>query len=268
MNFRKGIAGTLAGVAALAVVSVAAADVVSGELTLRRLNDPNDPPAGLTHAVMDDTYVRTPGQGGDNFGTSADLWIDIDNDRWSLIAFTNLFDVLPSVNQDGLTLQIDSATLTGATRFHGGSPVVQVHRATTNWLLKDPGDNATTVTGNHIDPDAEITWADGAFSDADYTAENMASLHLPSDPGWHAPVDFDVTALVRDMYEAGENLGFVMTNEPEAGFYGIRSSRHGTEGVRPTLSIEYSYIPEPASVTLLGAGLGLMLVRRRRTRVG
>lgn len=81
-----------------------------------------------------------------------------------------------------------------------------------------------------------------------------------------AGITFNVTSLVQGWYDNSiENRGFAIVNVSAAGQPGNMfwaGKANVNENWRPTLVIDYTPVPEPTS--LLGAGVGAMLLLRRR----
>lgn len=100
----------------------------------------------------------------------------------------------------------------------------------------------------------------GPQAGVDYVDTFGPASTIPVDPGW---MQFDVTAELQSWYDgSADNWGlYVMCARSGAGAI-YRSSEY-TDDVteRPKLTIQY--IPEPATMALLGLG-GLLLRRKRR----
>jgi len=184
----------------------------------------------------------------------------------SLLGWKDMFTALPDLTSSA---QIVSATLRLCQRGPAGNEVFDICRVTSQWLVQTPGDNETTITGVRRLPGGENPyWAAGetvGFSSADYTTTNKASLAL-TEYNYNKPVFTDVTALVKDMKDEG-NQGFVIIQTAgswDPWFQGDEQTQLGDDGyyAKPTLYI--TYVPEPATMSLLAiGGLGVLLRRKR-----
>lgn len=168
--------------------------------------------------------------------------------RYGWIMFADLFD--PSAIPMGAT--ISSATLTGFVTNAFGAGSVDLAQ-----LLQDV---ANRPMGPASLADAGVA---GTFYDAAAVTGNHAAcggldqfLCLPPEE-----ISFDVTSILQNWSGGAANFGFLLvptrTNSGEMATHGDADL-----GLRPMLTV--TFVPEPASVLLLGIGaLALVSARRR-----
>ena len=169
-----------------------------------------------------------------------------------LIKYTNLFGNAPGQIEVGST--INSATLTFSRQF-GFVDQLKIYDLT--WDFEP---NLTTVTWDN----AGTTANDGIVIGTDTAATatdgpKTLSSTIPT-------ATFDVTASLQAwVANPAGNLGWALINDHASqSNTSIGSSDNATMSLRPILTIDYTPIPEPASLAVVGLG-GLMLLARRRT---
>jgi len=186
----------------------------------------------------------------------------------SILGWKGMFAALP-YSTIASSSDIISATLRLCQRGPNGDEQFTINRITTPWLLSGAGSNEGIVTGTRRAAGGEDPyWAGGesvGFSSADYTTTNQATLTL-TEYNYNKPIFVDVTALVRDMYDNG-NQGFVIVQTAgswDPWFQGDEQTQMGDDGfyAKPTLYI--TYVPEPATIGLLAFGGIAALLRKRR----
>ncbi len=213
---------------------------------------------GFVDVTFDDLWIRASTDTGSNAG---ELVSNSKYNYWSLLGIKDLFSQIPK-NNGSDTIVFDSALLSLCCSTNAGGNTT-FYRVTSDWMTEAPSLSESDTSGNERDMDADLTWAAGGFSNADYDAANGILHAWPADNKWNYH-DFDITDIVADIYDTEINYGIAwLTYESDTRAYSSESS-HTTR--RPILSVEYHYepIPEPASMTLIALG-GLAILRRRRS---
>ncbi len=238
-----------------------------------------DAGSGYTAVDFDDTFVGTYGQYG-AWGTvlttdSSTGSLSTATSQWSgdykaaiLLGVRDMFSLVPPTS-GGQTIVIDSATL--GLRGMLSSYLVDIgtiYRMTTPWLVGTAGTNQTNVDSVYSDIATSTTWANGTIiSEADWTQTNAVDFNYPQ--SWGASFTIDITQLMQDIYDSGVNAGFAINVANKTTGHNLRvgtSEQGGDFGssYEPTIDMEYHYIPEPATMSLLAIGGIGMLIRRKR----
>jgi PEP-CTERM motif len=220
------------------------------------------------------------------FATTSDCWIDdgilagVDMgqhsvlrarpDRHSLIAFRDIIG--GAAGQVGAGSTINSATLSlyvttlfapgyeayayrllkdwsnGSEGTEAWSDIDAAGEFGTNWI------NATEIFGGSVVP-WEVAGVGGATDRTQtpmdyvyYTGEELTAVGV-----W---IDVDVTEAVQDWANGAANYG-VFLKSLSASMY-FASAENGNDALNPILNVDYTAIPEPASLLLVAAAvLGL-----------
>ena len=195
---------------------------------------------GYTDVTFDDTYIKSYPATDDTYGNLSYDGIyardDASYERVSLIAVKDMFTELPPTT-GGKDIVITSAILY-LYRYQGSSSTtVYVNRVTTDWLADPAGSNENDVSGEHAEKSQSTDWASGDFSTSDYDTSTTESQSW-SDT-YNGEVAIDVTDVIDDIYDAGNNYGMVVRSSG-ASIY-ARASEYGTSSYRPSLEIAYYY---------------------------
>ncbi len=210
---------------------------------------------GIFLCAWDDTFLTASVQGN---STELDFW---GTTKVSLIAIKEMISIIEAAAGGAVT--INSATLTLVHASGTAENPVTVDRITTDWLADAAGSNENDTERAYADSDTTTTWAGAGDFDA---ANDLAGTPITSqtwNKGYRGRNDFDVTALVQTMFTSGVNYGFAMYTTDNTRIRAFSSETTGNK--MPSLTIEYTPVPEPATMgMLLVGGLGVLARRRRR----
>jgi len=202
------------------------------------------------------------------------------------------FDVAANVPADAVIIGAELTMYLGMATGGLGEPL-GLHRLNADWGEGTAGSSTLTVSnsGNGFaagvgdatwnarfhSPTSPIPWtAPGATGDFVTTPSTVTIVTNTIDTPftWHASADMinDVRTW-RDNPAA--NFGWALVNQSEGrsgsarGFYSSEATLNSTSGVlnpawRPTLTVNYILIPEPATALLLLASGALAMIRVRR----
>lgn len=203
-----------------------------------------------------DTYLSnvSPQQTNETFGVAA--WTRIQgapgegdaNKSTPLLRFEDIIG--GGLGQIPLGSTINSATLT----LFGGDSLttsVELYRLLTNWSESSTWSNSFGANGVDYTPGVE------AVSTADTSTSFITNTFYT----------IDVTASVQAWANGSNNFGWAFINQANiGGNTAIFATRETvTLNRRPLLTVNYTYIPEPSTMALLGLGT-CAIARRRRCR--
>jgi len=202
---------------------------------------------GYTDITFDQTDIVA---GDDTLGRYDYHATGASSPEFTLIGIKDLFTALPLSGPDDVT----SATL-AIVGYQGDNDYVSVSRCTTNWMPNSAGDNQDNVTGMHADLAGNADWASGNFSTADYDSANAVTIQW-GPTCYKDPYEYNVTNMVKAMYQTGQNCGFVVSAGSGTGVY-LFSNNNGTESNRPILTIVYTNeTPPPTYALTVDSGSG------------
>jgi len=199
-----------------------------------------------TDLTFDQTDIDTT---NDNVGSATSFATGASAPKYTLLGCNGLLAALPLASGD----QINWATLT-IVAYQGDNDTVTVSRCLTNWMPNLAGTNQSNVTGQHAVLDAGTPWSSGTFSTADYDAAGGVSITWDSSC-YGDSYTYDVTAMVKAMYDNTENYGFVISAASGTGVY-LYSNNNSNEARRPILTISYSPGAPPTYALTVNSGTG------------
>jgi len=184
---------------------------------------------GYVDLTFDQTDINP---GNDNVGLCTHFYTRASEPDYTLIGVKGLLAGLPLPNGQYVT----GATLT-VFPYWGDDDYVTVYRCLTDWLGRPAGQNQCNVTGQHCDLAAGTPWVSGSFSTADYDVGGGVTLQWPS-PCYRVPQSYDVTSMVKAIYDTGRNCGFVVS---AAGGTSVLTYANSIDNLdtRPVLEITY-----------------------------
>ena len=171
----------------------------------------------------------------------------------------------------GLYSSIDAITLRLNTSYNGGASIINIHEAASSWVesqvtwnSRSTGSPWTTPGGDFLATVLGSIDTSTLAGSASFDGVNeQLTVSLLSGAGNAA-----ARKTLIDSWTSGSNEGLLLkkSTEPAAFFVGFRDrSRIAAE--RPLLTIDYTPVPEPTSLSLLGCGVAVLaLVRRRQGR--
>lgn len=269
--------GILSTLTILAFVSMASADVA----TFR------DTSASGNSTAARDTFMRKDAPDVNmgvtstgSMGGAGDRWYNPGNPRerhsmywWDLASITASL-------QPGESIQVNSATFSlwmqeGSQMVKGATRHGNVSRVLGAWIEGTNNGGGVTAgepTYNHRVYNTSPWATPGATGAADSDMTLTFTVAPPDNSGATFRTDIDLTNIAKSWLEDGAaNNGLLLHGGDwpySAGSsfecYMIASNEYtGDIGRRPLLTIDYSIVPEPTAMVLLGIG-GLLSLRRRR----
>jgi hypothetical protein len=201
-----------------------------------------------------DTHVRETANSNFNTtsaATASPLFVDNDDiggsDAQALIKFGNIFTDEGGTVPRGATITQAILTLTTGSAANDESPNrLEIREITRTWADSDTW--TSLVNGIDAGEYATKVLATGAGT----------TLGLK--------VEFDVTESLQAWSNGGINNGWVFL-PTDTNAWKFNSSEFATLSGRPQLSVTYATaiaVPEPGTLSLLGAGLGALLWRKKR----
>jgi hypothetical protein len=197
-----------------------------------------------------DTHVRA-NAATTSFATTTPLIVDSDNGgagnpAQALIKFGNIFTDEGGTVPRGATITQATLTITtGSATDDNSGNTLEIREVTRTWSDSDTWNTLT-----------------GGMNAGEYSATVLSSL---AGSALGAKATFDVTASLQAWSAGGANNGWVFLPTGTDGWR-WNSSEFGTLGSRPELSITYqvALVPEPGTLALLGAGVGVLMMKKRR----
>ena len=230
-----------------------------------------------TDVVFDDGFIDAydmvsgdPHGDGDYNGITANTVTSTYGGSWhmnhrkvSYYAIKDMFAHLPPESTIIL-----SATLHVTANYATDTGTMAINPVTTDWLVGAAGTNEHNVSGFYCDNANTTTWAGGGnfHADNDLDLVNQSTCLWTGADGYHRAISFDVTEAIQGIFANEINYGIMLrpifeeSEETQSANFLSHGSEYGTDYRRPSLEIEY--IPEPATVAMLGLG-ALALIRRR-----
>jgi len=208
---------------------------------------------GNAYTGTADTYLRDDTVGGNtsdnNYGTAGVIYMNTPDASpagdtgHGLLRFDNIFGSGPGQIRAWATT-ITSATIT--VRIENPGDPVDAFRMLQAW-------DENTSTWDSMVNGIQTNDSEAASASTDQVTTNSTN-------GFRT---FDVTTDLQAYLDGTTNNGWalIMISDSPANFY---SSEDATPGNRPLLSV--TYVPEPASALLLGAGVALLAMRHARQK--
>ncbi len=195
---------------------------------------------GGSYSSMDGSYIRSS-PSGNNYGTSDFLLSDAGG-MHGMIKFSDIFG--SNAGQIALGSTITSASLT-IYHYTGGHASHTLNMIKTDW-------DEDTVTWNNFGTGNATSGTDWYSSPTDtFSPSNGANV-------------LDVTSSLQAFSDGSvQNYGWILVDSSTNATW-FRSDDYATFAERPILMVEYSAIPEPATLCLLVMGLVGTMLRRRR----
>jgi uncharacterized repeat protein (TIGR02543 family) len=252
---------------------------------------PESPESGYTAADFDDVYVHGVDNACDHNHDmhSSDpptvrkglltSMADKDFSRSALIATKDLFSLLPPTSGGGVLwvhkaeLRVHYFIYPNGDDLYGDETYYRIARITTDWLPDAAGSNEMDVTGQHSERSRDTHWASGDISFDDWDIGTNMEIPISSNPdtsgqpwynGFRVPMN--ATGPLRGIYLTGTNYGVCFLAEYPTGdnsSYQHGKIYHDSEDQdmawRPTLVIDYEYVPGVTLTVNSGSGSGAYL---------
>ena len=202
-----------------------------------------------------------------------------------LLGFADLFTLISPTSGGGASvIEILDAQMQIINQSYDTAAYLVVNRCLTDWLVGQAGTNQGNVSTDESDVAGGVEWAtypdgirgnsiDGfdanfpppvktSFGSNDFTTLNSVAEHYG---GWQRYTTFNITDLLQDAYDAGENYGFVIESTAPL-FKTLQDAGQTNNPAAPSptydpiLIIEYQYVPNtlPYNLTVVsGTGSGV-----------
>lgn len=236
----------LAGAAALVGPAVAHATVITFQQGAN----------GYSGAV--DTYIANRASDINvNFSGSGAIWVDAGPEQYQgLLRFGGIFGNGPGQIPLGSTINSATLTLTVDTITSAEGSGSQLFRMVQSWNASDTWTTGYGSNGVQTDGIEALATSDG-FIGANSSANNLAQ---------GAVANANVTATLQAWSGGAVNNGWLLNYFPlGTGGLALASSDNGTASRRPLLTVDYTAVPEPATLTVLAGAIVLLNARRRHS---
>jgi len=227
-----------------------------------------------------DTQLSTGVKKGNNYGAQNVLWVagtngsDAGPQHQSMIKFDDIFGAAPGQVAAGNTITSATISLYHYVSFlTNGTNALDLHQILIDIPDYGTGDDAAATAGQASwysrEAGGASDWGTLGTSDDEgpVDGEDFASTAAGTVGVSHITYGFrdvDVTALVQSWYDgSADNFGVSIRPGDLGTSEGFYSSEWADASLRPVLTINFEPIPEPATLTLVGAGLLCMLSRSR-----
>ncbi|MBN1555146.1 MAG: PEP-CTERM sorting domain-containing protein [Phycisphaerae bacterium] len=229
--------------------------------------------SGVTDGGLVDSTIRAEnGRENYNYGASSTIATGWENSTDELIGFSQWKNIFGS----GANLIPYGSTITNAilgmvvdSTSGSGDRNVNCYAMTTE--ITDMGNKNSQPAAA-----GEVCWnwrayntvawgGDGPQAGVDYTTVGGQTVNIPY--GTTTTISWTVTDIMQSWSDGADNYGFILRGDAWSGTNtrtGLNSYEASNPEYAPFLKVWYEEVPEPATMTLLLAGGGIALLRRRK----